>query len=201
MQQESSGTVPLTIDDLVRIVSDPRLRVSTPVPPGTPAPPEGCRSSLDGSGPAVTREQARRLDAVLASVDLGGAKLPPLQLARFSEGLLCTSLANVTPAAGIDVSIIGGQSLPVEERPVPGSGSRQTLRTLADGTVVQTDVLFRAGPPTEDPEGTTSEAINTVIVTRPAGTQISVSSTAPLPDQALPLSKLESIALTPGLEL
>ncbi|MCZ4551831.1 hypothetical protein [Gordonia rubripertincta] len=199
---ENSGAIPVTVDDLVRIVTDPRLRISTPVPPGTPAPPAGCRSgSFDDSGPSVTREQARKLDTVLASIDLGGAKLPPLQLGRYSEALLCTGVPNVTPTAALDISITGGQKLPVEERPVRGAGSQKTLRTLADGTVVQTDVSFSSSRSMTNPDDYTSEAINSVVVTRPAGTQISVSSTAPSPDEALPLPQLESIALTPGLEL
>ncbi|WP_207837915.1 hypothetical protein [Williamsia soli] len=199
---ENSGTIPVSVDDLVRIVVDPRLRVSTPAPPGTPAPTAGCEGDpFDDSGPAVTREQARKLDTALASIDLGGAKLPPLRLGSYSEALLCTGTPNVTPTAALDISIVGGRQLPVEERPVQGAGSRKTLRTLADGTVVQTDVSFSGGRSMTNPDDYTSEAINSVVVTRPAGTQISVSSTAPSPDEALPLPQLESIALTPGLEL
>lgn len=202
LQDEHSGKVPVSIDDLVRIVADPRLRVSTVAAPGTPPPSPGCRGdSFDESGPAVSRAQARTLDAVLASIDLGGPTLPPLQLGRSSEALLCTGIANVTPAAGLEVSIIGGQELPVEERPVQGGGSQKTLRTLADGTVVQTNVSSSGGRSMDNPDQYISEAINSVVVTRPAGTRISVSSTAPSPNEALPLPQLESIALTPGLEL
>ena len=93
-QQENSGSIPLTTDDLMRIVTDPRLRVSTSVPPGTPAPAEGCRDSAYTSGPAITREQARKLDAILATVGPGGEKLPPLQLSMYSDSTLCTGLAD-----------------------------------------------------------------------------------------------------------
>lgn len=201
-QDQHSGKVPVSIDDLVRIVADPRLRVSTVAAPGTPPPSQGCRGgSFDDSGLAVSRAQARTLDAVLASIDLGGPKLPPLQLGEYSQALLCTGIATVTPTAGLEVSITGGQPLPVEQRPVQGGGSQKTLRTLPDGTVVQTDVTFSGGRSMGNSDEYISEAINSVVVTRPTGTQVSVSSTASSPTDALPLPQLESIALTPGLEL
>jgi hypothetical protein len=201
-QQEHSGTIPLTIDDLVRIVSDPRLRVSTAVPPGTPAPSEECEGAGFGTaGPVLTHEQARKLDAVLAPIDLGGAKLAPLRPGDSSNTTLCTGLSNVRGVAELDISIVGGQPLPTPERPQPGSGGQKTLRTLADGTVVQTDHSYRSGAPMGKPEEATSELINSVVVTRTGGTQISVSSSAPAATDVLPLGELESIALTPGLEL
>lgn len=201
-QQEHSGAVPLTIDDLVRIVADPRLRVSTPVAPGTPAPPAPCGSPFGQSdGPPVTREEARKLDVVLATVDLDGATLPPLQLAKWSKGTLCTSIAKLRDDADLNVLIEGGQPLPVEERPVPGSGGSKSMRTLPGGIVVQTESAFTGGPAGGNPDDTTTRATNSVVVTRPDGTQITASSTAPTPDEALPLSELESIAMTPGLEL
>jgi hypothetical protein len=200
-QQEHSGIIPLSIDDLVRIVTDPRLRVSTPAPPGTPAPAEGCRGSFGAQSPAITRAQARKLDAVLATIELGGAKLSPLQLGRYSDSVLCADTQNATPTAGLDISIMGGQQLPVEERPEPGSGYDDTFRRLDDGTVVQTSQRFQSSSPTGDSADSTRESVRTVIVTRPAGTQISVRSSAPTPEETLSLEKLESIALTPGLEL
>lgn len=200
-RDENSGTVPLSIEELVRIVTDPRLRVSTPVPPGTPAPSDGCRRSFDASGPNITRAQAHKLDAVLATVDLGGAKLNPLQLARHSENELCAGTPDATPTAGLDISIMGGQSLPVEKRPEPGSGNEDTFRRLGDGTVVQTSQRYNSSSSTGDPSQATRETVRSVVVTRPGGTQVSVSSSAPTPNETLSPEKLESIALTPGLEL
>ena len=200
-QQDNSGIIPLTTNDLVRIVGDPRLRTSTNAPPGTPAPREGCPSSFDVDGPAITRGQARKLDTALAKIDLGGPTLPPLQPGKHSNTTLCTGISDVKSNTGLDISISGGQPLPTPERPVPGSGSLQTMRTLDDGTVVQTNRVFRAGSPMGKPEEATRGTIHSVVVTRPGGTQISISSSAATPDQALTLDELESIALTPGLEL
>jgi hypothetical protein len=199
-QQEHSGKVPLTIDDLVRIVSDPGLRFSTPVPPGTPAPSEGCGDPFDDGGPAITREQARRLDAVLATIDLGG-KLPPLRPTDSTNGSVCTSSSNAEAAAGLEVSISGGHPLPTPERPVPGSGNEKTLRTLPDGTAVQSQRSFNSGSKNGDSEQSSRAVSNSVIVTRPAGTQISITSSASPPGEPLSMATLESIALTPELEL
>lgn len=200
-QQEHSGKIPLAIDDLVRIVSDPGLRLSTPVPPGTPAPSEGCGDSFDDGGPAITREQARRLDTILATTDLRGRTLPPLQLANYSDDIVCTVLPVSNGTAGLKISITGGQPLPTPERPVPGSSGQQEMRTLPDGTVVQTQQSSGSVSATYSPDNSKRETTNSVIVTRPGGTQISVSSSAAVPNSPLSLEELESIALTDGLEL
>ena len=204
-QQEHSGKVPLTIDDLVRIVTDPRLRVSTPAPPGTPPPPEGCRhpfgSNSELNAPRIDREQAQRLDSVLATIDLGGPRLNPLQPGGSPNDLLCSDNRDVKGAAGLYISITGGQPLPTPERPVPGSGGQQQMRTLPDGTVVQTQQSSGSISTTSSPDNSQRETINSVEVTRPGGTQISVSSSAPVPNSPLSLEELESIALTDGLEL
>jgi hypothetical protein len=42
---------------------------------------------------------------------------------------------------------------------------------------------------------------NAVVATRPAGTKISITSSATPPSEPLSIEALESIALTPGLEL
>lgn len=201
-QVENSGKIPLSIDDLVRIVADPRLRVSTAVPPGTPAPSEGCRGgSFETSGPAITREQVDRLDTVLATIDLGDVRLKPLQLSEYSNDTVCTDGADATTTARLDVSITGGQPLPTPERPVPGSGGQATLRALDDGTVVQTDRSFQSVSSSESSEDAGTETTISVVVTRPEGTQISVSSSAAATADVLSADALESIALTPGLEL
>ncbi|KQS01016.1 hypothetical protein ASG12_06515 [Williamsia sp. Leaf354] len=183
--QQSRGAVPLTIDDLVRIVGDPRLRVSTPVPPGTPPPAQGCgdRSFGTSNGPAVTREQARRLDGVLATIDFGGRRPAPLQVAEGSSSTLCTTVPGGNGAPARQITITGGQSLPPQPRPDPVSNPG-TWRTLADGSVVQTQNL------------------DTVIVTRTNGTRVTVSNDgAPPASLTSPTTELESIALTPGLKL
>lgn len=202
-QQDRSGSVPLSIDDLVRIVDDPGLRVSAPVAPGTPTPIEHCESPFESyKGTPVTREEARELDAVLATVDLGGARLPPMvPVGPPAEGMLCTGVADLGDGVAMDITIIGGQPRPSGERPVPGRGSPKTLRALSDGTVVQTDVVWQSRSSTTDPRDKIREATHSVVVTRPTGTRISVSSTADSPAEPMSVQELEQIALTPGLEL
>ncbi len=202
---EQTGKIPLTIDDLVRIVTDPRLRVSTPAPPDTPAPPEGCRRPFGSNGemnaPRIDREQAQRLDSVLATIDLGGPRLNPLQPGGSPNSLLCSDNRDVKGAAGLYISITGGQPLPTPERPVPGSSGQQEMRTLPDGTVVQTHQSSGSISTTNSSDNSKRETTNSVEVTRPGGTQISVSSSAAVPNPPLSLEELESIALTDGLEL
>lgn len=196
-----SGRVPLTIDDLVRIVSDRRLHVSDPVPADTPAPREKCLAFYGGAeGPEVTAEQARKLDRVLATVDVDGRRPLPLQPSDSTSNALCTTI----PAAGstpqLDISIAGGQKPPVEQRPDPTAGGRSTFRRLDDGTVVQTLSDFYSSAPMDNPGAGVTEMSTTAIVTRPNGNQVAAtarSSSAP----TLPAAVLEKIALTPGLEL
>ena len=204
-QFEQTGKVPLTIDDLVRIVTDPRLRVSTPAPPGTPSPPEGCRHSFGSDGdvnaPRIDREQAQKLDSVLSTIDLVGPRLSPLQPGRSANDVLCSDNPDAKDGAGLYISITGGQPLPTPERPVPGSSGQREMRTLPDGTVVQTQQSSGSVSTTSSPDNSQRETTNSVEVTRPGGTQISVSSSAAVPNSPLSLEELESIALTDGLEL
>ncbi|MGJ0119798.1 hypothetical protein ACQ7HM_11370 [Williamsia sp. MIQD14] len=180
-EKERSGKPPLTIDDLVRIVSNPRLRVSTTVPPGTPAPREECLGFYGGSiGPVLTRDQASRLDSVLETIDFGGRKPLPLQPSNSTNHALCTSVPSIGADAKLDISIAGGQSAPIAGRPDPTDGYRGTTRRLADGSIVQT-------------------TFDSVVVTRPDGTQVSVTAEISSPAQVPADGMLESIALTPGL--
>ncbi len=180
-EKERSGKVPLTIDDLVHIVSDPRLRVSTVVPSGTPEPREECLGFYGGSiGPVLTRDQASRLDRVLQTIDFGGRKPLALQPSNTTNHALCTSVPATGAAAKLDISIAGGQSVPIEGRPDPTDGYRGTIKRLADGSVVQT-------------------TFDSVVVTRPDGTQVSVTAELSSSAQVPAGGMLESIALTPGL--
>ncbi|GAA1457032.1 hypothetical protein GCM10009619_08680 [Williamsia maris] len=200
-KKQNSGKIPLAIDDLVRMAGDPGLRVSTAVPAGTPAPRDECLAYYGGAdGPEVTREQAARLDRVLATIDFRDRRPPPLQISGSTNNGLCTTV----PAAGslprLDISIAGGQSPPAQERPDPTSGERTSIRRLGDGTVISMSRSFYSTAPIDDPGAAQSEMSTTVIVTRPNGNQVAVvsrSSFAP----ALPPAELEEIALTPGLEL
>lgn len=70
---DPTGTVPMSIDELVALVSAPGVRITAPVPPGTPNPPESC--STDGESPEIDKATARRMGAALARVRLDGVTL------------------------------------------------------------------------------------------------------------------------------
>ena len=130
----------------------------------------------------MTRGQADRLDAVLATIDLGGRRPLPLQVADYSAGALCTTVPSGNGAPSLRISVAGGQSLAPQPRPDPAA-SGSTWRALPDGTVVQT------------------LNYETAIVTRPGGTRVTVTTDSAAHTPPEPRGELESIALTPGLEL
>lgn len=208
--KRNSGTVPLTIDELVAIVTTPALRVTTPVPPGTPAPPESC-SFGNESGPDFTREDVQRLNTALNSywdkrtpdgVTLD-RPLGSLQLADYGRSIACESLHASAPgtSGGLSISIMGGQELPKEPDPyAPSLIERPDQRiTLPDGTVMDR----KSGSATVSAEpgaiAVQSDSL-TVTVTRPSGTEIRISTTS----ETLPpftFEQLEAIATASGLEL
>ncbi|MEV0251647.1 hypothetical protein AB0H76_34015 [Nocardia sp. NPDC050712] len=189
-----TGTVPLTIDDLVAVVTVPGLRVTAPVPPGTPSPPESCNIWAESS-PSIDQAQARRWDAVLAQIPLDGLTLdPPLgALLPASTGGACQAVRVTTPGrrSRLSVSVSIEQPLPQEL----SSNDGATSRRLPDGTVVERhesrSTVIEPSPSTQ--------TTRTVTVTRPSRTQIQVTSgDGPEP---LPFELLEAIASNPGLEV
>lgn len=200
---EFGGRMPLTVDDLARVAADPRLRVSTPVPPGTPAPRARCSAGFgESDAPPVTREQARRLDAVLAGVRPGGVPFLPLQVSDSSRSTLCSTTADPDAPAGVDIAITGGKTPPAPERPDP-TNAGEDRRALPDGTVVETTRGVSGPSMSFSGEQQVPEALTVVTVTRPSGTEIVVTSHAtPRTTPAPPLSddEVRAIALTPGLE-
>ncbi|OZD58358.1 hypothetical protein CH263_24140 [Rhodococcus sp. 06-1059B-a] len=201
----NSGEIPLTLPELELIATEPALRVSTPVPPGTPPPSEGCSGYTENGGPDLTREDQQRLNSALASVDLGAValdrKLDTLQPSDMGLDTLCMASNVVGADETLQLSIAGGQAVPVEDeiRPDPYSGTQDTFRSLADGTVVQTSAGYY-GVTGEDDGDYQQRSSNTVTVTRPGGTRVQISASS-AGSQSLSIELLESIALTPGLEV
>lgn len=186
-----TGAVTLAIDELVTLVTDPGLRVSAPVPPGTPGPAESC-GLYAARSPAIDQAQARRWDAVLARIPLDGVTLDrPLGALLPEEwGGVCQVVRVNTPGrqSRLSITIRTGQPLPQD------SSYDGATRRLPDGTVVETHEepsAALASPPRND---------RAVTVTRPSGTRIRVSF-ADAPAELLPLTQLEEIALDPGLEV
>ncbi|MEU0507043.1 hypothetical protein [Nocardia sp. NPDC005998] len=195
---EGSGrprAVPLAIDELVALVTDPELRVSAPVPPGTSSPPEVCLP-FSKSGAVIDQAQARRWGAVLAQIPLDGVtldrRLGALLPGEWGGGV-CQAVQVTTPGrqSRLTVVISTGQPLPQEPDTPSYGGAR---RRLPDGTVVETHEGRSAAL------ASTPRTDRTVTVTRPSGTQIEISFAA-APAELLPLALLEEIALNPGLDV
>ncbi|NEW39788.1 hypothetical protein GV794_23850 [Nocardia cyriacigeorgica] len=203
---EPTGTVPLTIDELVQLVTVPGVRVTAAVPPGTPQPPESCSVSVMGERtPQIDEATARRLDAVLSAIPMEGLVLdrPLGQLlpGGSATGGLCQTVrvtAGGQPTR-LRVSIATEQPLPAETAR-PSYGDRMVSdRRLPDGSVVEIRESHFGSSSGTGP--VTQHMSRTVTVTRPSGTEIQVISTADSPTEPLPVAQLEAIALAPGLEV
>lgn len=206
-----SGTVPMTVDELAAVATAPGLRVTAAVPPGTPDRPETCGFGFDfglGTGGKVDASAAHRLDAVLARIPLDGLTLDrplgQLRAGGAGRGGVCQTVRITTPGkqSSLSIRITTGQRLPTESAAaIDADGNRTTSRRLPDGSVVESkESRFSAS---SDQPGAQSvpKTDRTVTVTRPAGTQVEVSSTAERATEPLSFEQLESIALTPGLEV
>ncbi|MFC9552679.1 hypothetical protein ACFTWF_17710 [Rhodococcus sp. NPDC056960] len=206
-----SGQIPLTIDELTAVVLRPELRVSTQVPAGTPPPPTSCGSGggSDDDGPALTREDLDRLNAVLDAAwrDRGIALSQPLgslQLAEYSDNAVCENVDVTTPGSEgtLRLSIEGGYTVPdVPDKYDPSYDPMVAEATrLPDGSVLERrDGYTSAAVEPGNPDA--AEAGRYVTLTRPSGTRVSISSTSTHPATPLPYELLESLATTPGLEL
>ncbi|MFD3702512.1 hypothetical protein ACFWUP_05145 [Nocardia sp. NPDC058658] len=197
-----SGTVPMTRDEMVALATTPAVRATAPVPAGTPTPPESCSAPVDQPDP-IPEMTAKRLNTVLAGVRLDGTTfdypLGDLRLGEFNDGGLCQTVhaTNDGGTSRLAISLVTGQALSAESTTPSRDGVRITSRTLPDGAVVETQELeltVMSQPPQV-------ESTRTVIVTNTSGTQVRVTSTATAPTEPLPFSQLETIALTPGLDV
>ncbi|WP_280201136.1 hypothetical protein [Nocardia cyriacigeorgica] len=199
-----AGEVPMSIDELVAVVTAPGLRVTAPVPPGTPGPPEECFTRADGA-PTIDGPTARRLNAVLAGIRLDGVTpdrpLGALRPDGWGDGGLCQTVPvdSNGQRTQLSITIVGGQVLPTAPSPSSLGERTATRRQLSDGSLVdieesQVGVASQTGV-----SGT--ESTHSVTVTRPSGTRVEVSSRALEPAQPLTTAQLETIALAPGLEV
>ncbi|WP_245721551.1 hypothetical protein [Nocardia crassostreae] len=184
----------MAIDELVALVTDPELRISAPVPPGTSSPPEICLP-FGISGAVIDQAQASRWNAVLAQIPLDGVTMDrPLGALLPGEwgGGVCQAVQVTTPDRQSRLAIVISTEQPLPQEPNTSYGDAR--RRLPDGTVVETHEERSAAP------ASTPRTDRTVTVTRPSGTQIEISF-ADAPADLLPLAQLEEIALNPGLDV
>ncbi|MFC9439254.1 hypothetical protein [Nocardia sp. NPDC057030] len=187
--------VPLAIDELVTLVTDPDLRISAPVPPGTPSPPEVCLPFAK-PGAVIDQAQARRWNAVLAQLPLDGVTLDrPLGALHQGErgSGVCQAARVTTPGGQSRLAIVISTRQPLPQN-LGTSTHGDASRRLPDGTVVQTHEEPSAAP------APTPRTDRTVTVTHPSGTHIDISF-ADAPADLLPAALLEEIALNPGLDV
>lgn len=206
-----SGTdpaeLPLETMDLATIAASPGLALSTPAPPGTPAPRQDC--SVNTANPIGTVQDVRQesVDAANTALTTTWASIPgapalsgpigSLVPDGYSSGV-CTDLDVVGTRIGLSVSVIGGQPLPTPVDPYDPNtayGPLPETRILPDGSVVQTENAgIVDGLVSED--GTTRLA-RSVTVTRPTGVQIAVRSTADVDPslQTAPMSLPEPLSV------
>ncbi|MFC9435887.1 hypothetical protein [Nocardia sp. NPDC057030] len=200
-----SGTVPLSVDDLAAVATAAGLRVTAPVPPGTPGVPETCHGASDGSG-TIDAAAAHRLDAVLAGIPLAGLTfdrpLGQLRPSEFGAGGVCQAVRVTTPGRQslLSIAVSVGQRVPETVASGP-AGDRVRFRQLPDGAVAESRESRSTKYANEAGAQPIPEIDRTVTVTRRSGTQVRVSSSAEGGADALPLDQLEAIATDPGLEL
>lgn len=200
-----SGAVPLSLDELVAMVTAPGLRVGAPVPPGTPDVPESCNGETEGGG-TIDQATARRLDGVLAQISLDGLTLDrplgQLRPADFGGNGVCQAVRITTPGqqSRLEVAVLTGQRLP-DPSASASDGERVTSRRLPDGTVVETRESRFTTTSTQLGAQPVPQLMRSVTVTRTSGARVRVGTVADEPTPALPFEKLEAIALTPGLEV
>lgn len=200
-----SGTVPMSVDDLAAVATAAGLRVTTPVPPGTPDVPQTCHGGSDTGG-TVDEAAAHRLDAVLARIPLDGLTfdrpLGQLRPSEFGAGGVCQAVRVTTPGRQslLSIAIAVGQRVP--ETAASGSaGDRVQSRQLPDGAVVESRESRPTKIATEAGAQPIPEIDRIVTVTRRSGSQVRVSSNAEGAAEALPFDQLEAIATNPGLEV
>ncbi|WFR73166.1 hypothetical protein P9209_05110 [Prescottella defluvii] len=205
--QTNGGTVPLTIDELVSIVTAPGLRVTTPVPPGTGTPPQSCYPPVEeGSGPTIDHATAQRLGTVLAAVPLDGVTLDrPLELwpTEYDDSAVCQTVRVTTPGqeSTLEIAITGGQDLPASDPAPSYDGLITTYRRTPDGTLIEHSQHSSTGVSMRGGSEATYETRRIVSVTRPSGTLIRVASAADSPAMPLSFEQLDAIALAPGIEV
>ncbi|CAM4152178.1 hypothetical protein NONI108955_11785 [Nocardia ninae] len=200
-----SGKVPMTIDELVALATTPGVRVTTPVPPGTPDAPLPCRywpTPKKASTP-IDETTARRLDSVLSRIQLDGLVLDrPLGTLRpdsYGPGVCQAVRVTATgQQSELRIVITVEPTRPTESTQPSRSDPRTSTRTLPDGTVIETQEPDASVVATGE---NSPQVTRTVVVTRPSGTEVEVSSTAKSAPELLSAAQLEAIASTPDLEV
>lgn len=190
-----AGTLPLTVEELRAIVTEPGLRVGTPVADGTPAPRRDCGTPRESFTPSLSREVVDRVGAALT--EQWAATLPDAR-----TGIPIGDLVPGPTGSGIACNAVevttsqGTGSIEVAISNMSGDGWRdpdvssihgRTRTTLPDGTVVTTDIGREVGR-TQIPDA--------VSVLRPSNTLIQFRV-----ENGPDFASLIAVGSGPGLDL
>ena len=199
---QASGALPLTIDELVSLVSLPQLRITATAPPGTAPLQTDCGGWTDeSSGRELDRGIVDALGDALRSgwraappgaPDLG-SQLGDLVLAEYDNTTTCQDLVarSGSNESRLSISITSGQPLPAPPNKYDPSydGHPLSMVTAEDGSVIEHD------------ESRWENVHRSVVVTYTGGTQVTVSSSAEAPNVPMTFEQLEFLATTDGLEI
>ena len=212
-----SGTVPLTVDELIALVSLPQIRTTAPVPADTAPLQLGCQGS---SSERTGRELDRRtVDELGRTLESGWHAAPPgMPVLEPALGKLVPADSDNTTAcqelvarsgsneATLRISISSGQPLPKAPNKYDPSYDGHPMSSIitADGAVIERDERHYAVMPMGNGDGagqSTNEQSRYVTLTRPNGAQVSVYSSASSPNSPMTFEQLEFLATIDGLEI
>ena len=191
----SDSLLPLEVDELRSIVSNPELRVIAEVPEGTPPPPRDCGSYQENPTLPLSKTMVERIGASLA--DQWAVVFPDTQSDRPIGDLVLGSSGSGSACNIVNVSTpTGSTELNVEISIRDTSGWRNTdaqdspgvsRSTLPDGTVVtrRSDDTPTGGQPSE-----------WLSVLRPSNTLVQFSF-----GDGIDADSLVELASAPGLDL
>ncbi|MFH5210494.1 hypothetical protein ACHIPZ_20125 [Antrihabitans sp. NCIMB 15449] len=210
-EQQYSGELPLTVDELTALVLTPGIRVTAPIPPETGPLPVSCSGGGDSSTLELTRRDLERLNAALneywqrAPIEgvVFDRPIGSLQLGNYDDNAACFSLAITSPGleGDIDMSITGGNELPTapDEYDPSFDSAPDATKFLSNGSAITYDDSESTSVSVGSDGAAESRRHRSIAVTYPNGVQIRLSTSGS--GTLLTFEQLETIATAPGFQL
>ncbi|MBJ8341065.1 hypothetical protein JGU71_19440 [Antrihabitans sp. YC3-6] len=210
-EQQYSGELPLTVDELTSLVLTPGIRVTAPIPPETGPLPVSCSNGGDSRALNLTRQDLERLNSALneywqrAPIDgiVFDRPIGSLQLGDYDDNEACFSLSITSPGRESDVnmSITGDHELPTapDEYDPSYDSAPDATKFLANGSVITYDDSESTSVSMGSDGAAESRRHRSIAVTYPNGVQIRLSTSGS--GTLLTFEELETIATAPGFQL